>query len=1290
MAKRPKTLKEWKNYKTTFYPPPVPANRTYIPFKDGLVPPGPSDATPAPDSGQVGINKQKLLLAYNDSENSFPLGLPDQKELVAQGGGEPPLGWSRQLVQNGTFLPINIGDGITYANDFQDYHKDYSTYEVPPVTGGEVNTTQFLDYIAPIPSWNSTVRNTWMSYESRVRNWKDPGTGAIGHEVRIYMYNIDYPNGVLVFEEVLGGSYYTEEYNYYYFPSPNIVGKWHYKKIRNGNIAEQVDINVRELATFDFAPNPEILYTDSHDGSVINALIYGNAGDPGSLWKPGNPHWTLKISSATDPNNTPIRTLSGDITNDPVTGQQSLPLKNTDGSPVFWDGKNEQGQYVPEGTYKYTLKVTCDQLKNGSEEAYGGGINFAFVEKKAPDVITGKYSRSFPDLSWDSRILPVVISRTYNISEHNKAPYYGWKFNFDTSTNEVQETSTRTSAYVQRPSTRDKFVNEGAGYVPATQDLNSTLTKNGNNILTLTTKDQVKYEYDGNNKNRLKKIYEPNGNTITFTYETPPGGEARVSQITDTCGRIFNVTYDSNNKIIAIADPSGRAINYEYDQNGNLSAAVYPLGYRIQYQYDQDRRLIGITDRRGFTTANTFDSLDRQTSETNAKSVVTTFTYSTNPNKSVITRNGRSTTLYYNDSGDVIQAQDALGHSNFSEYDSRRNLTKSIDAKGNATNFTYDSKNNLTSATDTLNNTVSIAYEPNFNRPSQITTPLGQVTQFFYDGNGNLTRTHDALGYDTLYYYDSYGQVTRTVDARGYGTDFAYDTLGRLISTTDALNHTTTFSYDGRGNILTKTDALSNVTSWSYDVLDRLLSVTDAQQHTASVSYDENSNVLRVTDPLLRITRYNYDPLNLLTTVTDAKNQQTQYSYDLENNLVSITDARGGVTTFTYDLDNRKISEADPIGRDVQYSYDENHQLITRTTGGNHAPINYSYDVLGRLIQKTYPDQTSVSYTYDAISRRTAMTDTIGTYTYQYDSLNRLTSTTAPGNKTISYQYDPNGNLLTLTEPEGTQASYSYDAIGRLISASRVGKSANYVYDAVNNLTSVTNSNGTIGNFTYDNLHRLTQVNYLSSGNPIFSAAYQFDPMGNRTRKTVTRPNRTWNEDYSYDALDQLVQVLRPQGESIFAYDASGNLTSENISGRGTINYSYNPANELTNITYPDLPQMNLSYDFNGNLYQKTQDTSTTTYYWDFEDRLTRVHHPDNQESLFNYNGDGLRVRRSPKNGPPVNYLWSGSEVLKEYSDQGGPPPVSYFYGAGEICQEQGGTYRFPHHDGLGSAVTLT
>src|SRR5207247_9470407 len=71
-----------------------------------------------------------------------------------------------------------------------------------------------------------------------------------------------------------------------------------------------------------------------------------------------------------------------------------------------------------------------------------------------------------------------------------------------------------------------------------------------------------------------------------------------------------------------------------------------------------------------------------------------------------------------------------------------------------------------------------------------------------------------------------------------------------------------------------------------------------------------------------------------------------------------------------------------------------------------------------------------------------------------------------------------------------------------------------------------------------------------------------------------------------------------PNTTESYSYDAVGNrLSSLNVPS-----YTYNASNELTAQT-----GVTDAYDNNGNTTSKTDSTGTTTYSWDFENRLTSV-----------------------------------------------------------------------------------
>jgi len=126
-------------------------------------------------------------------------------------------------------------------------------------------------------------------------------------------------------------------------------------------------------------------------------------------------------------------------------------------------------------------------------------------------------------------------------------------------------------------------------------------------------------------------------------------------------------------------------------------------------------------------------------------------------------------------------------------------------------------------------------------------------------------------------------------------------------------------------------------------------------------------------------------------------------------------------------------------------------------------------------------EQPVANWSYDALSRRTAMTLSNGTQTtYTYDAASQLsavshqlTALSQLINK-ADYVYNPVGNRTSLTDRRGAQ-SFAYDTLDRLTSAIHplLLDPQVFAYDAVGNWTtngSVTNAGNqltTDANFTY-------------------------------------------------------------------------------------------------------------------------------------------------------------------------------------------------------------------------------
>jgi RHS repeat-associated protein len=172
---------------------------------------------------------------------------------------------------------------------------------------------------------------------------------------------------------------------------------------------------------------------------------------------------------------------------------------------------------------------------------------------------------------------------------------------------------------------------------------------------------------------------------------------------------------------------------------------------------------------------------------------------------------------------------------------------------------------------------------------------------------------------------------------------------------------------------------------------------------------------------------------------------------------------------------------------------------------------------------------------------------------------------------------------------------------------------------------------------------------------------------------------------YGYDAIYQLLQVQ--QGGSTtesYTYDAVGNR----LSSLGLTPYQYNASNELTST-----PNALYAYDNNGNTTLKADATGSTTYAWNYENRLTQVTLPGTGGVVtFKYDPFGRRIQKSFTQGTTVNYLYDGTNLIEEL-DSGGNVIARYSQGENvdePLAQLRFGTTSYYNQDGLGSVTSLS
>lgn len=772
------------------------------------------------------------------------------------------------------------------------------------------------------------------------------------------------------------------------------------------------------------------------------------------------------------------------------------------------------------------------------------------------------------------------------------------------------------------------------------------------------------YAYDA--RGNMESATDKRGNVTTFAYDA----NGNVLAKTEPLGRITSATYDAASNPLTRTDPRGFSEVFEYDPgNGNLLIAYHcgavpaascagdPGVTRTEYVYDPlSGKVATITEAAGNpalerATTYQYDLQGNLVTQIDALGSSSTFTYDGVGRK--LTENyplGRASAYEYDAMDRLLSVTDALGGQAQFTYDANGNKVEHLDARGSLTIFGYDAKDRLVSRTDPLGRVETYSYDP-LDRRDGVTNPRGATSSVIYDPMGNVLQEIDALGSTVSHEYDGNGNRTATTDAKGNRTTFAYDELNRLVSTTDPLGNIETYEYDLNGNRTKVTDPLGRETTSTFDAFNRLASVSDPLGNTVVNTYEGLGRLVGVQDARGATTSFEYDALDRLIQVTDGAGGIVTATYDPLGNRTSVTDPRGNTTTFEYDLLNRLVTETDPLGHSTVRTYDAVGNLVSLTNADG--VTSYTYDTAGQLAGITYPDSTTADFTYDANGNRVSTSDLAGSTLFTYDVLDRLSAVTDPFGWTVGYTHDPDGNRTSIRYPGNRSVTYLYDAGNRLTSVEDWGGVRTlYSYNEAGELIQTLMGNGALVSYDYDGAGRLVQKTDQAPGGQLISSyVLSLDANGNPTSVSFSQPLMP-----DPGAVDQMM-----------AFGAANQVVSSN--------------------------DLSFSYDANGSRLARSGSQGSTTYGYDFNERLTSV--DDGSSPIgFTYGSDGKRLSLS-SNGNEVHFLvdrsgeleWvlgrtNGSTALSELS----------VYGDGLLYQYAvtGGERVFFHYDSSGNATAAT
>ncbi len=566
---------------------------------------------------------------------------------------------------------------------------------------------------------------------------------------------------------------------------------------------------------------------------------------------------------------------------------------------------------------------------------------------------------------------------------------------------------------------------------------------------------------------------------------------------------------------------------------------------------------------------------------------------------------GRTFTYQYASNNiDLQQITETQGTDNFLigswTYNSNHRPLTYTDASGQVTNYAYNSSGQLITVTDANSNVTTMTYTGTSSATIGGTVTAGNVLTITVHDAG-LTGGQKAINYTvvagntlttiatglknainadtslqaigvtatssaavitllstsvniTTYTQSTSGGATETI-ALGPNT-FGY--LTKIDGPLSGSQDVTTMTYDSVGRLASQTDSEGYVLTFNYDNADRLTKTTYPDATTEQTIYSRLDAILK-KDRIGRWSRSAFDSMDQLSFETDPLGRKTKYSWCICGALASLTDPLGKVTSWHHDLEGRPIVKTYADQTTTQYNYEANTSRLRSQKDALGQTKFYSYNSDNTNYQMAFQDAVNP-------------TDNV---TNQYDpKFKRLTKVGKNDWGTYSYTYNPyfiplgtpttGGGMLQLVHNDvipNSDITYSYDVLGRTTNRSINGatNSITWAYDAMSRITSEANALGSFAYAYVDNTTgsskgttRLSSISYPNSQTTNFN---WYGNKNDQRLQQIINLNPTGGLlsqfDYGYDPAGEITQWQQQQnGNNQFfnlAYDTAGQLTTAQV-----------------------------------------------------------------------------------------------------------------------------------------------
>ena len=825
------------------------------------------------------------------------------------------------------------------------------------------------------------------------------------------------------------------------------------------------------------------------------------------------------------------------------------------------------------------------------------------------------------------------------------------------------------------------------------------------------TDDGIGYCYEYDAENRLTKITAPNG-TVEKAYIYDKKGNilkeinANGYKMDSSDDKRPGILYKYNaigwliEKREPIEEDKYKLTEYRYDSEGNIieerrhmdlqdekSASGRVLS--IFFKYDKQNRLIKVEDNTGAVIEYGYNSLSLKTFE---KRRINDDTFQTisykydeagrlvgtlqKVDRKECGRFNAETKYELDKTGNITKITTPAGYIIKRAYDKADRLIEEvhIDKENgieNKTIFTYDKAGNIVKVTDT--NDAKEIYEYDLlNRETKKINKDGGVERSFYNKNGQLVKK--ILPNE----YSAKGE-------NGNGYSYTYDKQGNIISII-APNGTIleTNIYDSEGNLLQRLDGVKSGINCEYDLAGRRKNITTQGGAKQEFTYDAQGNITGIVDGNQNKTEYRLDKWGRITEIIKPNGTSEYFSYDYAGNIIETVDGNGNKIRYRYNLLNKLSEIIDQTGEKDYFTYDIEGRVRQHTDRrGNEVQYSYNlYDSLTEKLERKSGLRESYEYYPDG-SIKSAIAEGMR-YSYSYYANGSLKGKSASGKRLLSYEYDLNGNKIKQTDVTGKTTEYIYDELDQLLEIHDGGKCITaFKYNDDGTIKEAVSANGMKNLYGYDTDKNLTKLDIDFNGKVLAQNRYAYDHNGNRTIKQQLR-GTTY---YTYDSINQLINVKYPDYEEQLFYDKAGNR-SKRIVNDVTEHYLYDKRNRLIRQVFQQptgTTAKHYIYDNAGSLMNDGE----KVYKNDGFNRVTQVTNKKGQVQINRYDAEGLRYEME-ENKKLVQFIFNENrEVVVEKSNDNFNRLIrSYDLWASE-CEPEKTWYHYAS-DEQGSIVFIT